>query len=164
MAPGLWQSHWALHRLWGTEQRINFLSGVLRSSPVLNSSSCGLWETLAQTLSHLSPTQAGLLALGILKLQECPQSLRSQAFAVLVQPLTCVLEATAQARGLLGLPDGTAGASLTVDMLLPSKAACVGLLCRTLAHLELLQPLVSVAPAHAHGSCRTRTCADLPLS
>lgn len=70
VAPGLWQSHWVLHRLWGTGQRINFLSGVLRSSPVLNSSSCGLWETLAQTLSHLSPTQAGPLALGILKLQE----------------------------------------------------------------------------------------------
>ena len=37
-----------------------------------------------------------------------PQVLRAQAFAVLLQPLTCVLEATAQAPGLLGmlLPEG----------------------------------------------------------
>ncbi|XP_047694959.1 BRCA1-associated ATM activator 1 isoform X1 [Prionailurus viverrinus] len=119
---------------------VDLLLSVARS-PVLSSSSCGLWETLAQTLSHLSPTQAGPLALGILKLQECPQALRAQAFAVLLQPLTCVLEATAQAPGLLDSLDGTGGASVTVDTLLPSKAACVGLLCRTLAHLELLQPL-----------------------
>uniref|UniRef100_A0A8C9JDG4 BRCA1 associated ATM activator 1 n=1 Tax=Panthera tigris altaica TaxID=74533 RepID=A0A8C9JDG4_PANTA len=86
---------------------VDLLLSVARS-PVLSSSSCGLWETLAQTLSHLSPTQAGPLALGILKLQECPQALRAQAFAVLLQPLTCVLEATAQAPGLLGmlLPEG----------------------------------------------------------
>ena len=30
----------------------------------------GLWEMAAQTLSHLSPTQAGPLAAGILKLQD----------------------------------------------------------------------------------------------
>lgn len=38
-------------------------------SPVLNFAACGLWEMLAQTLSRLSPTQAGPLALGTLKLQ-----------------------------------------------------------------------------------------------
>ncbi|XP_039082067.1 BRCA1-associated ATM activator 1 isoform X2 [Hyaena hyaena] len=119
---------------------VDLLLSVARS-PVLSSSSCGLWETLAQTLSRLSPTQAGPLALGILKLQECPQALRAQAFAVLLQPLACVLEATAPVIGLPSSPDGTAGASLTADSLLPSRAACVGLLCRTLAHLELLQPL-----------------------
>lgn len=63
-----------------------------------------------------------------------------------------------------GSPDGTAGASLTVDSLLPSRAACVGLLCRTLAHLELLQPLVSVALACAHSSSRPPPALTLPLS
>ena len=38
-------------------------------SPVLNFAACGLWEMLAQTLSRLSPIQAGPLALGTLKLQ-----------------------------------------------------------------------------------------------
>ncbi|XP_045848992.1 BRCA1-associated ATM activator 1 isoform X2 [Meles meles] len=119
---------------------VDLLLSVARS-PGLSSSSCSLWETLAHTLSRLSPTQAGLLALGILKLQDCPQALRAQAFAVLLQPLACVLKATAQGPGPSGLLDGTAADSVTADMLLPSKAACVGLLCRTLAHLELLLPL-----------------------
>ncbi|XP_059270303.1 BRCA1-associated ATM activator 1 isoform X4 [Mustela nigripes] len=119
---------------------VDLLLSVARS-PGLSSSSCGLWETLAQTLSHLSPTQAGLLALGILKLQDCPQALRAQAFAVLLQPLACVLQATAQGPGPSGLLDSTAADSVTADMLLPSKAACVGLLCQTLVHLELLLPL-----------------------
>ncbi|XP_029804476.1 BRCA1-associated ATM activator 1 isoform X8 [Suricata suricatta] len=119
---------------------VDLLLSVARS-PVLSSSSCGLWDTLAQTLSRLRASQAGPLALGILKLQECPKALRAQAFAVLLQPLTCVLEATTQAPGLPGSVGGTADAPLTAGMLLPSKAACVGLLCQTLAHLELLQPL-----------------------
>ncbi|XP_047570023.1 BRCA1-associated ATM activator 1 isoform X3 [Lutra lutra] len=119
---------------------VDLLLSVARS-PGLSSSSCGLWEMLAQTLSHLSPTQAGLLALGILKLQNCPQALRAQAFAVLLQPLACVLKATAQGPGPSGLLDSTSADSVTADILLPSKAACVGLLCRTLAHLELLLPL-----------------------
>ncbi|XP_025867122.1 BRCA1-associated ATM activator 1 isoform X2 [Vulpes vulpes] len=119
---------------------VDLLLSVARS-PGLSSSSCGLWETLAQTLNHLSPTQAGPLALGILKLQDCPQVLRAQAFVILLQPLACVLKATGQDPGPSDVLDSATGDSLTVDALLSSKAACVGLLCRTLAHLELLQPL-----------------------
>ncbi|XP_035957596.1 integrator complex assembly factor BRAT1 isoform X5 [Halichoerus grypus] len=119
---------------------VDLLLSVARS-PGLSSSSCGLWETLAQTLSRLSPTQAGPLALGILKLQDCPQALRAQAFAVLLQPLACVLKATAQDPGPSGVPPGTVGASVAAGTPLSSKAACVGLLCRSLAHLELLLPL-----------------------
>ncbi|XP_067561465.1 BRCA1-associated ATM activator 1 isoform X1 [Pseudorca crassidens] len=117
---------------------VDLLLSVARSAP---SSYRGLWETLAQTLSHLSPTQAGPLALGILKLQDCPQALRTQAFGILLQPLACVLETAAQAPGLPGLLEGAAGNSMTVDTLLSSKSACVGLLCCALAHLGLLQPL-----------------------
>ncbi|TEA41310.1 hypothetical protein DBR06_SOUSAS9810131, partial [Sousa chinensis] len=117
---------------------VDLLLSVARSAP---SSYRGLWETLAQTLSHLSPTQAGPLALGILKLQDCPQALRTQAFGILLQPLACVLEAAAQAPGPPGLLEGAAGNSMTVDTLLSSKSACVGLLCCALAHLGLLQPL-----------------------
>lgn len=114
--------------------------GLPCSSSML-SSDPGLWETAAQTLSRLSPTQAGPLAAGILKLQDCPQVLRIQAFGVLLQPLAFVLEATAQAPGMPGLLEGAAGDLMAVDTLPPSKSACVGLLCSALAHLELLQPL-----------------------
>ncbi|XP_007467481.1 PREDICTED: BRCA1-associated ATM activator 1 [Lipotes vexillifer] len=117
---------------------VDFLLSVARSAP---SSDRGLWETLAQTLSHLSPTQAGPLAFGILKLQDCPQALRTQAFGILLQPLACVLEAAAQAPGALGLLGAAAGDSVAVGTLLSSRPACVGLLCCALAHLGLLQPL-----------------------
>lgn len=48
------------------------------------------------------------------------------------------------------LLDGTAGSVLTVDALLSSKSACVGLLCQTLAHLEELQMLVGAALVPVH--------------
>ncbi|XP_069427614.1 BRCA1-associated ATM activator 1 isoform X2 [Ovis canadensis] len=114
--------------------------GLLCSSSVL-SSDPGLWETAAQALSRLSPTQAGPLAAGILKLQDCPQALRIQAFRILLQPLAHVLEAAAQAPGTPRLLEGAAGDLMAVDKFPPSRSACVGLLCSALAHLELLQPL-----------------------
>ncbi|XP_054350527.1 BRCA1-associated ATM activator 1 isoform X5 [Pongo pygmaeus] len=119
---------------------VDLLLCVARS-PVFSSSDGGLWETVAQALSCLGPTHVGPLALGILKLEHCPQALRTQAFQVLLQPLACVLKATVQAPGPPGLLDGTADDATTVDTLLASKSSCAGLLCRTLAHLEELQPL-----------------------
>ncbi|XP_066200403.1 BRCA1-associated ATM activator 1 isoform X1 [Saccopteryx leptura] len=118
---------------------VDLLLSVARS-PALSSDS-GLWVMLAQTLGCLSPTQAGPLALGILKLQDCPQELRTQASDVLLQPLACVLQAAAQAPGPPGLLAGPVGNSAVVSTLLSSRSACVGLLCQTLAHLELLQPM-----------------------
>ncbi|XP_055202767.1 BRCA1-associated ATM activator 1 isoform X6 [Gorilla gorilla gorilla] len=119
---------------------VDLLLCVARS-PVFSSSDGGLWETVARALSCLGPTHMGPLALGILKLEHCPQALRTQAFQVLLQPLACVLKATVQAPGPPGLLDGTADDATTVDTLLASKSSCAGLLCRTLAHLEELQPL-----------------------
>ncbi|XP_004617306.2 BRCA1-associated ATM activator 1 isoform X1 [Sorex araneus] len=119
---------------------VDLLLSVARSLDC--GSDVGLWEVMAQTLNCLSPTHAGPLALGVLKLQECPQALRVQAFSILLRPLACVLEAAVDSTGLEGLPAGTAGDSATVATLLSSKAACAGLLCRTLAHVELLQPLL----------------------
>uniref|UniRef100_A0A8C5L1L8 BRCA1-associated ATM activator 1 n=1 Tax=Jaculus jaculus TaxID=51337 RepID=A0A8C5L1L8_JACJA len=119
---------------------VDLLLSVARS-PVFSAAACGLEEMLAETLSRLSPMQAGPLALGTLKLQNCPQALRDQAFGVLFQPLVCILKATSQADGPPGLLDGTVDGSLTVDVLLSSKSACAGLLCQTLAHLAELQVL-----------------------
>ncbi|XP_054418755.1 BRCA1-associated ATM activator 1 [Pteronotus mesoamericanus] len=118
---------------------VDLLLSVARSPA--RSATCDLWETMAQTLGRLSPMQAGPLALGVLKLQGCPQALRTQAFDILLQPLACVLKAAAQAPGPPGLPAGPAGDTAVVDALLSSRSACVGLLCQTLAHLELLLPM-----------------------
>ncbi|KAG5195473.1 hypothetical protein JEQ12_012762 [Ovis aries] len=118
---------------------VDLLLSVARSSVL--SSDPGLWETAAQALSRLSPTQAGPLAAGILKLQDCPQALRIQAFRILLQPLAHVLEAAAQGPGAPRLLEGAAGDLMALDTFPPSRSACVGLLCSALAHLELLQPL-----------------------
>lgn len=119
---------------------VELLLSVARS-PVLSCAADGPWEMLARALGCLKPSQALPLALGILKLQRCPQSLRTQAFGVLLQPLACVLKATGQAPGTLDIPDRASDGAMTVDMLLSSKSACVGLLCQALAHLEELQLL-----------------------
>ncbi|XP_069920923.1 BRCA1-associated ATM activator 1 isoform X3 [Oryctolagus cuniculus] len=119
---------------------VDLLLSVARS-PVFSSADSGPWDMAARTLSRLGPLQAGPLALGLLKLQHCPQTLRTQAFGVLLQPLACVLKASAQAPEAAGLLDGAPGSSVPVDSLLSSKSACVGLLCQTLALLEELQPL-----------------------
>lgn len=67
--PGAGAVAGLLGTVW-TDQRSNSFVGVLLCrSPVL-SSGCGLWETLAQTLSRLNPAQAGPLAMGILTLQD----------------------------------------------------------------------------------------------
>ncbi|XP_048186152.1 BRCA1-associated ATM activator 1 isoform X2 [Perognathus longimembris pacificus] len=119
---------------------VDLLLSVARS-PALGSSHGGLWEVVAQALRCLSPMQAGPLALGMLKLPHCPQALRTQAFRVLLQPLACVVKANAQVPGSPGWLAGVEDSSLTVDLLLSSKSACVGILCQTLAQLEELQPL-----------------------
>lgn len=63
-----------------------------------------------------------------------------------------------------GLPAGPEGDPAAADTLLSSRSACVGLLCQTLAHLELLQPLVGVArPASPGQRAAAPDPADPPL-
>ncbi|XP_027269330.1 BRCA1-associated ATM activator 1 isoform X3 [Cricetulus griseus] len=103
-----------------------------------------LWGRLSPPVACLferDPIPAVHSLMDLLLSVASPQELRTQAFGVLLQPLACILKATTQAPGPPGLLDGTAGSSLTVDALLSSKSACVGLLCQTLAHLEELQML-----------------------
>uniref|UniRef100_A0A2K5K7F1 Uncharacterized protein n=1 Tax=Colobus angolensis palliatus TaxID=336983 RepID=A0A2K5K7F1_COLAP len=136
--------------------------GVSGSSPWSSLSPCHSvpWHPLA---SASSPHGQGHGAHCVFV--SSPQALRTQAFQVLLQPLACVLKATVQAPGPPGLLDGTADDAATVEALLASKSSCAGLLCRTLAHLEELPPLVGAAPpscspaASALGSrFRSRFC------
>ncbi|XP_044513356.1 BRCA1-associated ATM activator 1 [Gracilinanus agilis] len=119
---------------------VDLLLSMARS-PVFSHLECDLWTLSTQALNRLSPTQAGPLALGILNLKDCPQTLRTQAFSILLQPLACVLRAASQPPGSPGLLDESVNDSVITDILLSSKSACAGLLCQTLAHLEELQPL-----------------------
>ncbi|TKC49769.1 hypothetical protein EI555_002489, partial [Monodon monoceros] len=120
------------HGLWtqGLWVRLSpLVARLLEKDPVPASHSLvDLLLSVARASGFGDPETAGLV-------------LRTQAFGILLQPLACVLEAAAQAPGPPGLLEGAAGDSMTVDTLLSSKSACVGLLCCALAHLGLLQPL-----------------------
>ncbi|XP_048176661.1 BRCA1-associated ATM activator 1 isoform X2 [Corvus hawaiiensis] len=73
----------------------NLLLNVARS-PVFCGSEGSFWALITSALEHLTPVQAGPLAVGLLKLCKCPQDVRIQALTVLLQPMDCILRAASQ--------------------------------------------------------------------
>ncbi|XP_054246992.1 BRCA1-associated ATM activator 1 [Indicator indicator] len=107
-------------------------------SPVFFNTESSFWMLVTSALAHLTPIQAGPLAVGLLKLCKCPQDVRIQAMTVLLQPMDCILRATSQPLEYAGLLDESVSDPITVEGLLSSKSSCVSLLNQTLAHLEEL--------------------------
>ncbi|NXX47532.1 BRAT1 protein, partial [Tricholaema leucomelas] len=107
-------------------------------SPVFYNTEGSFWMLVTSALAHLTPVQAGPLAVGLLKLCKCPQDVRIQALTVLLQPMDCILRATSQPLEYAGLLDESVSDPGTVEGLLSSKSSCVSLLNQTLAHLEEL--------------------------
>nr|XP_027324787.2 BRCA1-associated ATM activator 1 isoform X2 [Anas platyrhynchos] len=111
-------------------------------SPVFCDTEGSFWALVTSALEHLSPVQAGPLAVGILSLHKCPQDVRIQAMTVLLQPMDCILRAASQPLEYAGLLDESVSDPSTVESLLSSKSSCASLLCQTLAHLEKLLSLI----------------------
>ncbi|NXS38976.1 BRAT1 protein, partial [Balaeniceps rex] len=111
-------------------------------SPVFCDTEGSFWALVTSALEHLTPVQAGPLAVGILRLYKCPQDVRIQALTVLLQPMDCILRAASQPLEYAGLLDESVSDPITVESLLSSKSSCASLLCQTLAHLEELLSLV----------------------
>ncbi|XP_074775598.1 integrator complex assembly factor BRAT1 isoform X1 [Athene noctua] len=107
-------------------------------SPVFCDTEGGIWALVTSALEHLTPVQAGPLAVGIVRHYNCPQDVRIQALTVLLQPMDCILRAASQPLEYAGLLDESVSDPATVESLLSSKSSCVNLLCQTLAHLEEL--------------------------
>ncbi|NXG15311.1 BRAT1 protein, partial [Grallaria varia] len=118
----------------------NLLLNVARS-PVFCDTEGSFWALVTSALEHLTPVQAGPLAVGLLRLCKCPQDVRIQALTVLLQPMDCILRAASQPLEYAGLLDESVSDPITVESLLSSKTSCAGLLCQTLAHLEKLLSL-----------------------
>ncbi|NXN81004.1 BRAT1 protein, partial [Bombycilla garrulus] len=110
-------------------------------SPVFGGTEGSFWALVTSALEHLTPVQAGPLAVGLLKYCGCPQDVKIQALTVLLQPMDCILRAASQPLECAGLLDESVSDPVTVESLLSSKASCAGLLCQTLAHLEKLLSL-----------------------
>ncbi|NWR75628.1 BRAT1 protein, partial [Centropus unirufus] len=120
----------------------SLLLNVARSPVFCNSSS--FWVLVTCALEHLNPVHAGPLAVGILKLYQCPQDVNTKALTVLLQPMDCILRAASQPLEYAGLLDESVSDPTTVESLLSSKSSCVSLLCQTLDHLGELLSLVSL--------------------
>ncbi|XP_058013692.1 BRCA1-associated ATM activator 1 isoform X2 [Ahaetulla prasina] len=113
-----------------------FLS--MARSPAFRSHECSLWKQVALALKNISLAQAGPLAHGLLKLEACPQAVRAQSLAVLLQPMDCILRATSH--HLATSPNAS-----SVDTLLSTS-----LLCQTMAHLEEIQETACLAVDFPH--------------
>ncbi|XP_053937000.1 BRCA1-associated ATM activator 1 isoform X2 [Cuculus canorus] len=120
----------------------NLLLNVARSPVFCDTGS--FWALVTSALEHLNPVHAGPLAVGILKLYQCPQDVNMKALTVLLQPMDCILRAASQPLEYAGSLDESASDPTTVESLLSSKSSCVTLLCQTLAHLKELLSLVSL--------------------
>ncbi|XP_077172745.1 integrator complex assembly factor BRAT1 isoform X2 [Paroedura picta] len=114
-----------------------FLSAA--RSPVFSCHEGSLWQLVALALKCLPPTQAGLLAQGLLKLEASPEALKTQALRVLLQSVACVTRAFSQTSELSGWLDQPSAAAVSVESLLSSRSSCISLLCQSLAHLEEIQ-------------------------
>ncbi|XP_067317948.1 BRCA1-associated ATM activator 1-like [Anolis sagrei] len=119
-----------------------FLS--MARSPAFSNPECSLWKLVALALKNLSPTQSGPLALGLLKLEACPEAIKKQSFNTLLLPMDCILRAASDSLEFPSLWDRPPRCAATsVEPLLSSRASCISLLCQTLAHLEEIQGLSS---------------------
>ncbi|KAM6244857.1 integrator complex assembly factor BRAT1 isoform 2-T2 [Spheniscus humboldti] len=128
-----------------TVQAQHMLANLLLNmawSPVFCDTEGSFWALVTSALEHLTPVQAGPLAVGILRLYKCPQDVRIQALTVLLQPMDCILRAASQPLEYAGLLDESVSDPITVESLLSSKSSCASLLCQTLAHLEELLSLI----------------------
>ncbi|XP_077305282.1 integrator complex assembly factor BRAT1 [Lithobates pipiens] len=111
---------------------------TLTRLPIFCSADNDLWMVVKHVLKELSPLQAGSLTFGLLKLKQCPQDVRLQSLCVLLQPLDCLLRASADNCGHVqfrGLLDEPVCDPVIVESLLSIKSSCIGLLCQCLSHL-----------------------------
>ncbi|XP_015732276.1 BRCA1-associated ATM activator 1 isoform X1 [Coturnix japonica] len=120
---------------------VDLLLNMARS-PVFHNTEGHFWALVTSALEHLTPVQSSPLAVGILRLHQCPQVVRIKALTVLLQPMDCILRAASKPLEYAGLLDESVSDPSAVESLLSSKSSCASLLCQTLAHLE---ELLSVA-------------------
>ncbi|XP_059509866.1 BRCA1-associated ATM activator 1 isoform X2 [Stegostoma tigrinum] len=99
------------------------------------------WPLLGLLLRSMNQIEALTLASGILKLKNCPQSLRMQAVTTLFQPLNFIIAVTSiQTPEDTVLLDVSSDYRVDIENCLSRKSTCINLLCQILSYLwELLQ-------------------------
>ncbi|XP_054849626.1 BRCA1-associated ATM activator 1 [Eublepharis macularius] len=141
---------------------VDLLLSMARS-PVFSCGACSLWKSVTLALKCFNPTHAGLLARGLLKLEECPQEIKTRGLHILLQPLACVMRAVSHSLELSGFLGGPLDGVASVESVLSSRSSCVSLLCQTLVHLEEIQHLACLPMDFPHNPLLHSVVAVLQL-
>ncbi|XP_070617382.1 BRCA1-associated ATM activator 1 [Erythrolamprus reginae] len=122
-----------------------FLS--MARSPAFSCHECSLWKLVGLALKNISPAEVGPLAHGLLKLETCPQAIKAQSLAVLLEPMDYILRATSHH---LASPNVS-----SVEPLLS-----ISLLCQMMAYLEDIQESACLEVEFPH---KTLLCSVLTV-
>ncbi|XP_048351528.1 BRCA1-associated ATM activator 1 [Sphaerodactylus townsendi] len=141
---------------------VDLLLSMARS-PAFSCLEGSFWKFVALALKCLQPTPAGLLALGLLKLEECPQAIKIQALHILLQPVDCIARAFSHPSELSGFLDCPLPEAVSVKPLLSSRSSCISLLCQFLAHLAEIQHLAGLPVDFPHKPLLHSTVAVLQV-
>ncbi|MGH0173375.1 UNVERIFIED_CONTAM: hypothetical protein FKN15_065355 [Acipenser sinensis] len=126
-------------------QRLMELLLTASRTPLFNSADSKIVTVMSLMLCSLTPTLAIPLASGILKLENCPESLRIKAQRVVLHPMDCILNATDQQPQNAGLLDELVCKESVIEDQLSRKASCISLLCLSLSHAGELADVPSVS-------------------
>ncbi|KAK1164775.1 BRCA1-associated ATM activator 1 isoform X2 [Acipenser oxyrinchus oxyrinchus] len=144
-------------------QRLLELLLAASRTPLFNSADSKIVTVMSLMLCSLTPTLAIPLASGILKLENCPESLRIKAQRVVLHPMDCILNATDQQPQNAGLLDEFVCKESIIEDQLSRKASCISLLCLSLSHAGELADVPSVSVELTSGSLFNSVLAVLQL-
>lgn len=144
-------------------QRLMELLLTASRTPLFNSADSKIVTVMSLMLCSLTPTLAIPLASGILKLENCPESLRIKAQRVVLHPMDCILNATDQQPQNAGLLDEFVCKESVIEDQLSRKASCISLLCLSLSHAGELADVPSVSVELTSGSLFNSVLAVLQL-
>ncbi|KAK6475999.1 BRCA1-associated ATM activator 1 isoform X1 [Huso huso] len=144
-------------------QRLMELLLTASRTPLFNSTDSKIVTVMSLMLCSLTPTLAIPLASGILKLENCPESLRIKAQRVVLHPMDCILNTTDQQPQNAGLLDEFVCKESVIEDQLSRKASCISLLCLSLSHAGELADVPSVSVELTSGSLFNSVLAVLQL-
>ncbi|MBN3271552.1 BRAT1 protein, partial [Polyodon spathula] len=144
-------------------QRLLELLLVASRTPLFSSADSQVVTVMSLMLCSLTPTLAIPLASGILKLENCPESLRIKALRVVLHPMDCILKVTDQQPQNAGLLDEFVCKESFIEDQLSRKTSCISLLCLSLSHAGELADVPSASVELSSGSLLSSVVAVLQL-
>uniref|UniRef100_H3ANM2 BRCA1 associated ATM activator 1 n=1 Tax=Latimeria chalumnae TaxID=7897 RepID=H3ANM2_LATCH len=118
---------------------------ILLRQPVLHHPTYKLWDFVSLALRFLGPTHALALALGIVRSEGCPESLRTEALSALLFSMEYVLRSAGQQTPHSGLLDQNIWEPSAIQSIFSRKSACVNFLSQSQSHVKDLLDMPSLS-------------------